>query len=720
MALTFSTPAGRILTTKVGLDDIITTYSAAKAVYGWMGGMDSIKFLMSKIPSPFSHQLREFQLDRNLQLHPIRSCILTGRGLVLAHIDNAHESFGGDVRTQLIGSTICALAHECSAQIAVELFAEYLMPHFFDAPGPLTDALRDQLVAETNLQLILNEGAARGLNDLFLNKISELGIPIANSTWRRSQLHQDNDDELVHESRMIGGMLKWMIQDQPSEYPTRSASVARVAVCLQAIGYNIGQIEKWDGTEPPPPTMAAKSLLLVLGGSTPTDPLLLEPFPTLTGTPVTHYQYKTVGSLLLSALHGSCGAFPEIFQSYFERIFGYINTHLDVSLQCSDVHLAVRFEWKVPTDGTSPMARRLAAIYFPKCADFVAACYASFDTAASLEAITSNVDAELLDDVGIPEELVHFRVVTASVAISIASRLAPKDFATVRHSAQLDLCFPLWLKQVCKVIDQAQGGTVELHKAIGVLAAVHVGLNPGSIEASDKNNIAWREGIYAIVPSLLLTMDLNEDVLQLQCIDRFWANVKVRRDGSIGSDMASAALYRTQTVEAESVRADASSALQRLDQPWLGPPESAAPDLALYLSIGTPQRFGGTDLCFIARVEGAIAGTAGVADVLRTLLLSRTVGASDQQQQQQQQQCPVHTAPSALQVLNVKPSWWARDRYAKPVAKRNYTYISVKDDPCWAIILAGQTAFLRGRVIFGCVECVTGETKAPAVLIGFC
>ena len=132
------------------------------------------------------------------------------------------------------------------------------MPHFFDTPTPLTDALRDQLIDDNNLQLILNEGASRGLNDLFMERISELGLPIHNSPWRRSQLHQqDNKDELVHEGQMIGGMLKWIVQDKPSEYRTRSASVARVAACLQAIGYGIGQISIWDGYGQPPPAMAS-------------------------------------------------------------------------------------------------------------------------------------------------------------------------------------------------------------------------------------------------------------------------------------------------------------------------------------------------------------------------------------------------------------------------------------------------------------------------------
>src|SRR5204863_9280235 len=132
--------------------------------------------------------------------------------------------------------------------------------------------------------------------------------------------------------------------------------------------------------------------------------------------------------------------------------------------------------------------------------------------------------------------------------------------------------------------------------------------------------------------------------------------------GSIRSDVTSAVLYRTKIVEAATVNTDSNSAVQHLDHPWLGPVVRAAPDLPLHLSIGTPQHFGGTDLCFTARIEGAVVGTVGVIDVLRTLLLSRPVGVSGQQQ------CHAHAAPSALQVLNVKASWWARDRYVKPVS----------------------------------------------------
>jgi len=97
------------------------------------------------------------------------------------------------------------------------------------------------------------------------------------------------------------------------------------------------------------------------------------------------------------------------------------------------------------------------------------------------------------------------------------------------------------------------------------------------------------------------------------------------------------ALYKTQFVKADLIGADSPSALQRLDQPWLGPCDNIALDLAMYLSISTQELFGGTDLCFIARIDGAIAGAAGVC-VLRMLVRSSASG---------EQQRTVHVATSA-------------------------------------------------------------------------
>lgn len=136
------------------------------------------------------------------------------------------------------------------------------------------------------------------------------------------------------------------------------------------------------------------------------------------------------------------------------------------------------------------------------------------------------------------------------------------------------------------------------------------------------------------------------------------------------------ALYKTQFVKADLIGADSPSALQRLDQPWLGPCDNIAPDLAMYLSISTQQLFGGTDLCFIARIDGAIAGTAGVAACYERWF---EVGPQARLGSSSVLCMPPHRR---VQVLNIKLSHWARGRFVKPVAKHAYTYIPVKDDPC--------------------------------------
>jgi hypothetical protein len=113
------------------------------------------------------------------KLLPVRTCILTSDGLALVNIDNAHESFGGDIRTWLIESTVYTLARECYSRMAVELFNECLMLQLFDAVNDLTDVLQNQVAAETDLQLILNEGAARDLNTF-----SRKGSQIWASHWK--------------------------------------------------------------------------------------------------------------------------------------------------------------------------------------------------------------------------------------------------------------------------------------------------------------------------------------------------------------------------------------------------------------------------------------------------------------------------------------------------------------------------------------------------------
>jgi hypothetical protein len=147
--------------------------------------------------------------------------------------------FGGDVRIQVLGLTICALAHECGGPTAVELFMSYLAPSLFDGANELTDILHSQLNEDTVLQRILNEGSSRGLTDLFVTQVENLNLPLGDREWLQSTCGGDPDSPLTTEAHMVGGLLKWIGRDSTEVYFTGSGLVARVATYLKAIGYLI-------------------------------------------------------------------------------------------------------------------------------------------------------------------------------------------------------------------------------------------------------------------------------------------------------------------------------------------------------------------------------------------------------------------------------------------------------------------------------------------------
>ena len=106
--LVFRTNAGPLVQAQAQTQDVVNTYSAAQAVYGWMGGMDGTRFLLSQIPSLFGSRIKELRLDKNFRLLHFRGHAHTIGGPLIAEIDNAKESFGSDFCTQLIETTICA------------------------------------------------------------------------------------------------------------------------------------------------------------------------------------------------------------------------------------------------------------------------------------------------------------------------------------------------------------------------------------------------------------------------------------------------------------------------------------------------------------------------------------------------------------------------------------------------------------------------------------
>lgn len=363
----------------------------------------------------------------------------------------------------------------------------------------------------------------------------------------------------------------------------------------------------------------------------------------------------------------------------------------------------------------------LASIHFSECAEFVAPCYDRIANEQYLNRVRGK-SKNLMKPKASYKELARFRAITASIVISIVSRFAPTSFKLVHHAIELDLSQTDWLSMMCNFIDRAEGSSssissIKLCEAVLALAIVHAGYVHGGVHLGiqDFNNyiIAWRNGIYGVVPALLLNMSVLKEELPLVCIDYFWANVKVREDGSIRAAIAPGVEQHELDIEPTDSNL---STLQRLDKPQVGDPERSAPDLPLYLSLGTPLHHGEPDLCFTAWLHGSIAGTVGILDVLEALLISRV----------EPSQCPGHD--KASQVVNIKTSIWSADVYSKPVTKDYPIFLPVSEDHCWALFLAGQT-YERGRIVYRCVGCAAENFQVlheldsgsdlAAVFIGF-
>ena len=81
MTLVFRTNVGSLVQAQVQTQDVGNTYSAAQAVYGWIGGMDGTRCLLSQIPNLFGSRIRELRLDKNLRLLPLRGHVLASGDL---------------------------------------------------------------------------------------------------------------------------------------------------------------------------------------------------------------------------------------------------------------------------------------------------------------------------------------------------------------------------------------------------------------------------------------------------------------------------------------------------------------------------------------------------------------------------------------------------------------------------------------------------------------
>lgn len=720
MTLVWKTRNGALLQTEVGTIDVVNTFSAARSVYGWMGGMDGLRFLLQRIMNPLSQRLKALELDRDLRLMPLHAHILTSYGHLVGSLDDAQESFGGDIRTQVIGTTICALAHEYDPLTAVRLFCRYLLPYLFGEANPLLDLLQFQLTENSTLQRMINEGAARGLNNMFIDTAAALGIPEANSAWGPTKRgERDLDYGFTGPVGMIGGLLRWVTREGDSEYRTRSSAVARIAAYLKVVGYTIGDIQSWNGNGTPPVSMGTKSVILVLGGSSETDPFMEQIENAVDPRPLLHYQHKTTGAMLLTALGHVSDILPETLQEDFDQVCEYLEEVLTVEYTCRKGMIYAEYRWRDIDKKATPMALRLASVYFSHLAEQVAPCFDRIARQKYLNCVKGRSKKVMQPD---EIRLGRFRATAASVAISIISRFAPGTFKKTHHVTKLCLSKPGWLSTVCGVLDLDD--SFPMPKVVTLLASVHAGVSAAhessGIPAASTEIIAWRQSIYSVVPSLLVEMKVSPEDFQLVCLDRFWANVKTEADGSIKSSNT-VDVQRYEIVLDQLFSNKELSSRERLAEPCLGSPDISAPDSPLYLSLSAPLHYGDPHLCFMGWFQGSVAGTVGIMDVLKALLLSRV----------EPKVCPGHDG-RPLEVVNVKTSTWEQEPQSKPCHREHSVFIPVGGDHCWTMFAAGQTVNQGGRIVFRCPECAeenytrqqsAGEFPAdsrPLCLVGFC
>jgi len=615
-------------------------------------------------------------------------------------------------RTQIIGLTICALAHEIDKKAALDLFILCIAPVLFDRSGIIIDALRSQLNDESHLQRILNEGASRGLTDLFTNAANGLKISFGDRRWLRETLRVENDTEpLPSELLMVGGLLKWLFNDGRETYYTRSGLVARIAAYLREVGYKIGRIESWNGIDSPPRSLGSNAVVVVIGGSSKTDSLMLDPEDILLGAQTRYYQFKTVGAMFLDALNNVSDFFPEAFQDHFETVFAFVKAHLNVQYGIkTNSKVVANLEWKQYHKGSKSIERRLAAIYFPRSAKYLAHCYAPLAMSDILDQILTSKSA-IAPYEDIPHNLALFRVISAAIVLAMASRLTEATFESVQHSITLELGNEGWLIPMCNVLDGAISSALGLHHVVSVLAAVHTGYDPDLIQSCSSKIIAWRRGIFAVVPSILLSMKPTQEAIGFQCLDQYWANVAVREDGSVRDATTGTPLQDMDLMEeVVATTGPDRSTLDLVGRPWFGLPQFDTPDRPLYLSIERPLHYSDPDLCFVGRIDGSAVGSNSIEDTILSLVRSFSESV----------ECRGHV--SLTNVVNLKSSHWVSNRNKKPVGEEQLTFIPVSGNPSWALFLAGEAAPFNGHIVSGCVECSVQSARrynTDGVLVGY-
>jgi len=699
---------GMVQQVQVGAADVIALCSAATSAWGWIGGLNSVRALLERL----NVAVRPTVGTVVLNLPPSQYCILTSRGVRFVFDPEQQPAFGGDSTSQLVGSTLCALAHIFEENLAVQLFMRCLAPCLFseiEKTPELKDAIQTQLF--DNLSVIINEGATRGLTERFERATSQLPPGDSEFLKKRNQVTSNTDVNgelapLPCEADFAAGLLVWAgkvtIRDISRPYFTRSGLAARMAACLKEVGYPLESVSIWNGLGEKP--INNHQVVLVTGGTSTTDEFQYSPGEFAEPDVPFYYQKPTIGAMLVESLHYVASTAPETIQTFFVQI----RSRLKKSVTCRwSIHrkqdsivqvlgAAFTFSSTIQPAFERPHSLRLATFYFPRSARLLARYYDDIESEPMVKCVEDHLDAILGYD-PLPEMLIQFRTITACIILSLTELLVGPEFSSRRHCTCLNLSSSAWLEHMSHALDTGIQSCIPLWKASILVASVHAGADPQAVqnEKSMASVIGFRHGIFCVVPRILTNMKPTEECLGVACLDKFIGNIPVHSDGWIRSGIAPHFSFKTADNNASYHRDLENLPTHQLTSfggPSFGSPQNKYPDVPLYLSVERPIHYNSPDVLLCGRIEGKALAYFSVESVLCVVAKSLDVTLA----------CPGHVSSSL--VLNTNVSRWVEERFL--LCRQTHVYLQVLHDDSWALFAAGQAQWCGGLVMANCFNCV--------------
>ncbi|KAL8949162.1 MAG: hypothetical protein Q9222_004711 [Ikaeria aurantiellina] len=718
--------AGALQQIQVGASDIVATLAAAHTAWGWLGGLVGVQRLLATLRTVMKKDPFAALRIKSIIIPSATCHMLTSRGMFYFQ-DDSQDAFGGDSLTQTIGLTICALEHECGGMAAVSLFIRCIASQLFEDretfPG-LAECLQQQLV--DHLPAILNEGASRGFNNIFLRAAA--GLPQATQRWQSAfETKEGNPGRPEHfELSLLGGLLIWIMEMGSDPYYTRSSLAARNAAYLKVIGYPIGPICVWDG-KGSPPEPRPRGVVLVIGGSFDTDmartPSVRVPLADTDAMLKFYYREETVGSMLLNALGVKMPLLPESIQEMFVKVKACIEDTLSFSwnTRCrhskrsrSNGDIADRDEMTLysvceankRSKKPSALASRLASVYFPTSAELFALCYNLVATEHMLVCVQEEKLSEL--DLVPSIDLAWFRMVTAMIVYSIGGSLAQKEFKCLSHSIRMSLRSADWLESVTTRIDKTIRNGIPFYDAAIIVGIIHAAASTELLELETAQRslvLGVRNGCNAVIPALLSSMTPTEDGVGIACLTKFIGNLSVYPDGSIRGDDATSMDWSPPETRLPD------TSWQSVRQPMNGPS-----DLPLYLGIERAHQSNAPSTVLCARIKGSVAGTASIRRAMCNILRSLKVLAA------------CRGCHESQEVINVTSSEWIIlgqerwERLSSPLTKEHHLFMPALGDSSWALFIAGSALDWQVAISYKCLECAATaieHARQPSLICGY-